>query len=262
MQPKAVFNYLTIRKNTYVRIGALIGKPSHREAILKAAGWPRRTFQNRVERLACDHRRDDDTAAAFARVEHDAGGLDVLVNCAWGGYERMVEGGRFTWTLPFWEQPAHRWTGMMDAGVRVAFIAGSHAARMMVRQRSGLIVNISYWSAQKHLGNLVYGVAKAATDKMTADMAYELRPYGVTVVSLYPGLVRTEAVLLAAQDGAFDLGNSESPEFTGRVVAALARDAKLLERTGKILVAAAVAEELGVTDLDGKQPTPLTIETS
>ena len=46
-------------------------------------------------------------------------------------------------------------------------------------------------AAQKHLGNVAYGVAKAATDKMTADMAEELRSHGVSVVSLYPGLVRT-----------------------------------------------------------------------
>jgi dehydrogenase/reductase SDR family member 1 len=215
-----------------------------------------------VERVTCDHVHDDETAAAFDLVEREAGRLDVLVNCAWGGYERMVEDGRFTWTLPFWEQPAHRWGAMMDAGVRAAFVASSHAARMMVLQRRGLIVNIGYWSAQKHLGNVIYGVAKAATDKMAADMAHELRPYGVAAVSLYPGLVRTEAVLLAAQGGAFSLDNSETPEFTGRVVAALARDPRLMERTGQVLVAAAVAAELGVTDIDGRQPRPLTIESS
>jgi NAD(P)-dependent dehydrogenase (short-subunit alcohol dehydrogenase family) len=92
-------------------------------------------------------------------------------------------------------------------------------------------------------------------------MAHELKPHGVTAVSLYPGLVRTELVMQAAQAGAFDLSNSESPEFIGRVIAALAQDPALLERTGKVLVAAAVAAELGVVDIDGKQPAPLTIET-
>jgi dehydrogenase/reductase SDR family member 1 len=204
----------------------------------------------------CDHLRDDQTAAAFAQV---AGGLDVLVNSCWGGYERMSEDGKFTWGLPFWEQPAHRWTSMMDAGVRAAFVAASHAARIMVPQKRGLIVNISHWAAQKRVGNAIYGISKAATDKMTADMAQELRPRGVTVVSLYPGLVRTEAVMAAAQQGWFDLANSESPEFQGRVIAALARDPQLLERSGQVLVTAAVAMEYGVSDVDGKQPTPLTL---
>src|SRR5712692_7388641 len=99
-----------------------------------------------VVRIRCDHLRDEDTAAAFARVAAEADGLDVLVNSAWGGYERMVENGSFTWPLPFWEQPDHRWTSMMDAGVRAAFVTASHAARIMTPRRRGLIVNISFWA--------------------------------------------------------------------------------------------------------------------
>lgn len=209
-----------------------------------------------IARIPCDHCRDEDTEQAFKRIE----GLDVLVNSAWGGYERMVEDGKFTWGLPFWEQPAHRWTSMMDAGVRAAFFASAQAARMMIAKRSGLIVNISFWSAQKYVGNSIYGIAKAATDKMTSDMAHELRSHSVAVVSLYPGLVRTEAVLAAAKAGWLDLSNSESPAFIGRVVAALSRDPQLLERSGKVLVAAQLANEYGVEDEDGKRPIPLTLD--
>jgi len=150
---------------------------------------------------------------------------------------------------------------MMDAGVRSAFSTTSLAVKTMLPQRKGLIVNISFWAAQKHIGNTIYGVAKAATDKMTADMAHELRPHGITVLSLYPGLVRTESVMEAAKAGWLNLSNSESPEFIGRVIAALAQDRNLLERSGQVLVAAAIASELGVTDIDGKQPIPLTLET-
>lgn len=129
----------------------------------------------------------------------------------------------------------------------------------MLSQRRGLIVNISYWAARKYMGNSIYGISKAATDKMTSDMAEELRPYGITAISLYPGLVRTEAVLAS---GWFDLSNSESPEFTGPVIAALWDDAKLAGRSGQALVAAAVASELGVADVDGRQPVALTLETA
>jgi dehydrogenase/reductase SDR family protein 1 len=211
-----------------------------------------------IVRVRCDHLKDHETAPVFDRITD---GLDVLVNSAWGGYERMSEDGRFTWGLPFWEQPAHRWTSMMDAGVRAAFVVSGHAATIMVPRKKGLIVNISFWAAQKYIGNVIYGISKAATDKMTADMAHELRPHGVTVVSLYPGLVRTEAVKEAAAAGWLDLSKSESPEFIGRVIAALARDPSLGERTGKTLVAAAVAAELGVTDIDGTQPVALTLGT-
>src|SRR6185503_20983738 len=127
------------------------------------------------------------------------------------------------------------WAGMMDAGVRAAFVVAALAAPLMIARGSGLIVNISAWAARKRIGNTIYGVAKAATDKLTADMAEELKPHGVSVISLYPGLVRTEAVLAA---GFFDLSNSESPELIGRSVAALAADPEILQRSGSILVAA------------------------
>jgi dehydrogenase/reductase SDR family member 1 len=210
-----------------------------------------------IHRITCDHLDDSQTRAAFDQLSAGAASLDILVNSAWGGYERMVEDGRFTWPLPFWEQPLDRWTSMMDAGVRAAFVAASLAAPKMTAHGRGLIVNISSWPARKYIGNVIYGVSKAATDKLTADMAQELRPHGVTAISLYPGLVRTEAVL---GSGWFDLSNSESPEFIGRVIAALWRDPALGKRSGQVLVAAAVASELGVQDVDGKQPRPLTLE--
>jgi NAD(P)-dependent dehydrogenase (short-subunit alcohol dehydrogenase family) len=127
----------------------------------------------------------------------------------------------------------------------------------MIEHGRGLIVNISHWSAQKRIGNVPYGVSKAATDKMTSDMAIELKPHGVAVVSLYPGLVRTEIVMEAAKF--LDMSNSESPEFIGRAVAALAADPDVMRHTGKVLVAATLAREYGFTDIDGRQPRPLTI---
>src|SRR6266849_2676641 len=146
---------------------------------------------------------------------------------------------------------------MFSAGVRAHYHASQLAAPGMIARRRGLIVNISFWAAQKHLANVAYGVSKAATDKMTADMAIELQPHGVTVVSLYPGLVRTEKVMESA--AWLDLSNSESPEFIGRAVAALAGDPNVMRHTGSVLVAASLAVEYGFTDTDGKAPRPLTL---
>ena len=212
-----------------------------------------------IVRVPCDHTVDTDTAAAFARVAAAGHGLDLLVNSAWGGYEQMVENGAFTWVRPFWEQPLHRWTSMMDAGVRAAFVCASHAAQLMVPAKRGLIANISFWAAQKHVGNTLYGIAKAATDKLTHDTAHELRPHGIAAVSIYPGLVRTESVMAAAAEGWLNLSNSESPEFIGRVIAALAEDPDVLSHSGTVIVAAEAALRYGVTDVDGRQPTPLTL---
>jgi NAD(P)-dependent dehydrogenase (short-subunit alcohol dehydrogenase family) len=207
--------------------------------------------------IACDHTRDDQVALVFRRILDEQGRLDVLVNNVWGGYERMVDDGVFTWSLPFWRQPFWRWDAMFAAGVRASYVAACLAAPSMVERRRGLIVNISFWAAQKHIGNVAYGVAKAATDKMTADMAYELREHNVAVVSLYPGLVRTEKVMEAA--AYLDLRNSESPRFVGRAVASLAADPHVMAKSGTVIVAAECAQEYGFSDIDGKRPTPLTL---
>jgi len=214
-----------------------------------------------VERIGCDHLDDAQTAAAFEHIRQATGELDVLVNAAWGGYERMVEDGAFTWAAPFWEQPLHRWRGMIDQGLRAAFVCSQAAALLMVPRGSGLIVLLSYWAARRRLGNAIYGVAQAGADKLAADMGEELRPHGVAAISLYPGLVRTERVLEAAAQGAFSLDGSESPEFAGRVIAALAARPDLAQqRSGQAIVAAQLGRELGVTDIDGSQPPVLGLD--
>ena len=208
--------------------------------------------------VPCDHRDDAQVEKVFEQVRAESRQLDILVNNAWGGYEQMEHDGEFTWLKPFWEQPLWRWDAMFDGGVRAAYVASAHAARMMVEQNRGLIVNISFWAAQKYIANAAYGAAKAAVDKLTADMAHEAAQYNIAVVSFYPGLVRTESVLRAAEY--FDMSNSESPQFTGRVVAALANDPHIMSRTGKVWVGAALAQEYGIQDIDGKQPRPVTLE--
>src|SRR4051794_41959370 len=111
--------------------------------------------------------------------------------------------------------------------------------------------------AKKPMGKAAWGRPKAAPEKMTADMSHELREHHVAVVSLYPGLVRTEKVMQAA--AWLDLSNSESPQFIGRAVAALAADADVLRHTGHVLVAARLGQEYGFTDIDGRSPHPLTL---
>jgi dehydrogenase/reductase SDR family protein 1 len=208
--------------------------------------------------IQCDHRDDSQVEDVFKRVTKESKRIDILVNNAWGGYEKMREGRSFTYFKPFWEQPFWRWDAMFDAGVRAAYTSAALAARLMTKKKSGLIVNISFWSAQVYMNSTQYGVSKAAVDKMTEYMADELKKYKVAVVSLYPGLVRTESVMRASKH--FDMSNSESPQFIGRVVAALAKDPNVMKKSGQVLVAAQEALEYDIQDIDGKQPRPLKLE--
>ena len=203
----------------------------------------------------CDHRDDASVGALFERIDRDEGRLDILVNNVWGGYELIHEGGYETFAAkPFWEQPLSLWDAMFGAGVRAHYVATAFAAPLLIRD-GGLVVHVSSFAAAGREDNVALGVAKAATDQLARTMAPRLRQHGVAVVALYPGLVRTEGVLKWKEF--VDLSNSESPEFVGRAVAALAADPAVLERTGEVLVAAELATEYGFTDIDGARPQSL-----
>jgi len=208
--------------------------------------------------IKCDHNNDAETKAVFEKIKKEEKTLSLLVNCAWGGYEDMVENGRFTWVNKFWEQPIWRWDRIFKIGVRTIFVNSKNAVELMMPHNEGLIVNISFWAAQKYVGNVIYGASKAVADKLTADMANELEKTEISVISLYPGLVRTEEVLKVAEY--LDMSNSESPQFIGRVIAKLYLDPLRKQRSGKVCIAAALAKEYGIEDIDGKRPKPLTIE--
>jgi NAD(P)-dependent dehydrogenase (short-subunit alcohol dehydrogenase family) len=206
----------------------------------------------------CNHAREAETEAVVSTILETHRRIDILVNNAWPGYENMVEGTDFTWPRPFWEQPMWRWQAMMDVAVKTVFVASRLAAPAMVARQRGLIVNISFWAGELYEGNAIYGVSKAAANKLAFDFAHDLRPHGVAAVALYPGVVRTEAVLRAAEF--IDLSNSESPQFTGYVIAGLWRDPNLMQKSGKVHVAANLAQEYGILDVDGRQPVPITAD--
>lgn len=207
--------------------------------------------------LRCDHTDDEQVKRAFEHIASEHGRLDILVNNVWGGYEHFNDGTEFWKEKGFWTVPLSRWDSSFSAGVRAHYVASTLAAPLMIAQRSGLIVNISFGAAQQDDSGVAYSVAKAADDRMIVCMAHELHEHNVAAVSLYPGLVRTEAVLKAKDF--FDLSNSESPQFVGRAVAALAVDSGIMQKTGRVLMAAALGLEYGFTDVDGTQPKPLPI---
>ncbi len=211
--------------------------------------------------VACDHHDDIAVRALFEQVARDLGRLDVLVNNVYSAIDLAPWLGQ-----PFWELPVEAWDQVLDIGVRSHYVASVLGAPMLLAAK-GLIVNVSSSGAVQYAHNVVYGVGKAALDKMTADMAHELEPHGVAVVSLWPGLVRTEIVELGARrtddgrsvldlpgEGTFDLADAETPRFVGRGVVALATDPAVLTQTGRAIPTEALAAAYVFTDIDGSLP--------
>jgi NAD(P)-dependent dehydrogenase (short-subunit alcohol dehydrogenase family) len=89
---------------------------------------------------------------------------------------------------------------------------------------------------------------------VSADTGHELAPRGVTVVSLWPGLVLTERTSRVRDVGGLDFSRAESQRFTGRAVVALASDPDASRFAGQAVASRTLADEFGFTDVGGSLP--------
>jgi NAD(P)-dependent dehydrogenase (short-subunit alcohol dehydrogenase family) len=211
--------------------------------------------------IRTDHTVDREVESLFAEVYGDQRRLDLLVNNVWGGYEGQPSNADFD--APFWEQPLSRWDKMLVAGVRATMVASYFAARLMVPARRGLIVATSLdkgpddWNVEHHQGgpfSVFYDTAKAAINRMVMGMAVDLSPHRIAVIAISPGWMRTEAVMRANDLTPDFLARTQSVEYVGRAVAALATDRHVFAKTGQIMRVGQLAREYGFVDVDGTQP--------
>ena len=193
--------------------------------------------------VRCDHTVDAQVRDVFARIRDEQGRLDLLVNNAWSGYEIGPDP-----ALDFWQIEWRHWDLMFSGGLRAAAYASCLAAPRMIEAGNGLIVNIT-WVLDRPHGHAFYEVAKSGTNNLTEQMADDLRPHEVACVAVYPGFMRLERMDLSPEQAAV----TESAEFAGRAVAALAADDDVLAKSGSVLTTPALAREYGFTDVDGSQ---------
>ncbi len=197
-----------------------------------------------------DHADDEQIAALFERVKREQGRLDILVNNAIAIPDELTQPGAF------WEKPIANWE-MVDIGLRAAYVAAWHAARIMVPQKSGLIVEISGYVGVTYTYNVIFGTCKSGLDRMARDMAIELKPHDVASISLWQGFTYTERAqenLKTVPGMASQLNSAAgtSVEFPGRVIAALASDPEVMRHSGGTFIAPELAQEYGITDIDGR----------
>lgn len=201
-----------------------------------------------------DHTVDAEIAALFERVQREYGRLDLLVNNAWGGYEDYAYhgGDASIFDAVFWEQPIQRWDKMWVAGVRATLATTKAALQLMFAQRQGIIINTTleidptFYDAA-----LYYRTAKLAINYLTFGMAHDLYQRGgfsIAVLGLAMGWMRTEAVMENFRQGIQPierLAETDSVEYGGRAVLALATDPQVMEKTGQILRVRDLAKEYG-----------------
>jgi NAD(P)-dependent dehydrogenase (short-subunit alcohol dehydrogenase family) len=201
--------------------------------------------------VMCDHADDAAVAKVFAQIEAEQGRLDVLVNNAAYIHHQLIE------QKKFWEKELDA-CKILDVGLRSAYVASWHAAKMMVARGSGTIAMGSSFGGTCYMHGPAYGAQKAGLDKFAHDMGFDLKETGVTAVSIWMGPLITERSMIARtqhpeQYEGF-IESAENPEFTAHILHAIADAPNREELNGSTLIGAEIAKELGVTDRGKEKP--------
>ncbi len=192
------------------------------------------------------------TAALFCRIQREQGRLDVLANSAWGVNIMAV------WSKPFWDLDPGFWRATLDT-LSACWLSSVHAVRLMSKNGGGLIVHVTdnyYPDPSRHREQILWDLGHECLNRLVKSMSMKTKKRKIAVVGLNPGFMRTERVLMHMTSQAvkkqfrFDL--SESPEYIGRAVAALAADAEAIAQNGELLWASDIAKKYGFTDVDGR----------
>ena len=179
-----------------------------------------RGLGRRAECYAMDVADGAAVGAAVARAAADFGRLDILVNNA--GITRD------TLLIRMSEED---WDAVLDINLKGAFLVTKAAAKLMMKQRAGAIVNIaSVVGIMGNAGQANYTASKAGLIALTKTAAKELGSRNIRVNAVAPGFIRTamtDQLSEAAKDAMLrlvPLGRPGEPEDVARAVAFLASD--------------------------------------
>lgn len=198
--------------------------------------------------IQCDHGDDAQIEALFKQVGEEAGRIDMLVNNvykipnppAWGG--------------GYWDHPIQVWDDQVGIGLRSHYVASWHAAEWMFKSDCARMLNVSSPGGLSYHYSSSYGAGKAGLDRLTADMAIELKDKGIPACVLYPGAVSTEFIQDAAESQGMDLSQSQTPLLVGRAATSLLMMDDLMSRTGTIQWVEDLIQEFDLYDEHGNRP--------
>jgi NAD(P)-dependent dehydrogenase (short-subunit alcohol dehydrogenase family) len=205
-----------------------------------------------------DHTDRDQVKTLFERVRQEQDGqLDILVN--------DMTGDAYMEFKPFAEHPLEKGLKVLENGSLSHIITSYFGVPLMIENGRGLIVEVTDGiSYELREFNFYYDLEKAINIRLAQSLAHQFRKHKIAVVSLTPGLLRSEAMLghfgvteenwRDAIKHQRDLAYSETPFYIGKAVVALACDRKIMSKSGQALVSGKLARDYGFTDIDRTQP--------
>ncbi|MBI4287022.1 MAG: SDR family oxidoreductase [Chloroflexi bacterium] len=119
-----------------------------------------------------------------SKTLQEFGRIDILINNA-GTYIYQ----------PVVQMSTEEWDSMFDANMRSVFFCCQAAARVMIGQKSGVMVNVSSMAGVvPDPGRSAYSASKAAVNNFTRNLSLELAPYNIRVNAIAPGLFITPGI--------------------------------------------------------------------
>jgi len=219
--------------------------------MIKAAGGTARA-------LRVDHTNEKEVRALFRRVLRAHARIDIVVDSVAGEDPLMGLYGFL------WQADVTKADAIYRQGLTSRIITAKHAALAMMPAKRGLIVEVTENDMMGGGGNPMAQAVKMAQKVLPLFWAAELAAYGITVMAITPGFLRSESMLQhfgVTEENWREAGKkdpnflqSESPLFVGRAIAALAADPKVKDRTGMLFSSWELGRHYGVSDYDGRRP--------
>jgi len=165
---------------------------SHGEAAEAGAGRVRE-MGRRALALEADVADAAAVKKMFAAIDAEWGGIDILINNAGIDGPRAVS----------WESEIDAWRKVLDVNLFGAFYCAREALKRMVAQKGGVVLNMtSVHEIVAWGGYSAYATSKAGLSMLTKTLAQEAAPFGVRVLALAPGAIKTPVNAAVWQDAA------------------------------------------------------------
>ncbi len=212
--------------------------------------------------VVADHTETEQVEALIARIRKEQGKLHILINDISETIQQDLG-------KTFWQLNLENGFANLRNAIHTHIITSHFAAPLLMETAKdaaapGLIVEIGDGDSYTYRGHLFYDLVKTTVIRMAFGMARELRRKNVAAVALTPGFLRSEAMLehfgvteANWQDAVkkeADYAISETPMYAGRAIAALAADADLMKKSGRVFSSWNLSDEYGFCDADGRRP--------